>query len=136
MTLAQAYYNLRRKVVGDIHGEGKSPWYTRWFWWVLILGVGLVVFAIWYFAKKREAQYRAAARTAEKKAEKARLEALAERDQEKARDLREKALQADKHANEVLEKVEKTAKKRQELEASIEGAKSWEELEEIERKLP
>lgn len=136
MNIADTYYNLRRRVVGDIHGEGKSPWYTRWFWWVIIIGVALVVFAVWFFAKKREARYRALARTSEMEAEKARLKAEGARDEAEANELQKKAEIAEKRAEYAEQKISETAEKRKKLEASIKGAKSWEELEKIESRLP
>jgi hypothetical protein len=128
-TLADTYAKIRAKVIGD----DKSPWYTRWIWWIVIAVAAVLVFTIWYFAKKSEARLKAAGITADAKAKAAETKALNARDRDDAAELEHEAKVARQKADMVLAKVEESSKKRKKLEASIKGASSWEELDALEK---
>ena len=128
MTLATTYAKIRAKVVGD----AKSPWYTRWIWWAIAAGSAALIFTVWYFAKKSEARLKAAGITADVKARAAETKALNARDRDDAAELGREASAARQKADMVLAKVRESSEKRKKLEASIKGASSWTELEELE----
>lgn len=131
MNIAHTYAKVRAKVSGD----NKAPWYTRWVWWLVIAGAFFAVVFVWWLAKRREGTTRAQARVAQDQAEKARLDVLEEKDQQKAAELEQRAKEAEARAAELAKRVEESAKERQLVENAIKGATSFEELDAIEKEL-
>lgn len=115
--------------------KDNAPVWTKWFWWLLAIGVVLVVFTVWYLAKRREAGIRAQAKLAKKEALAARLEAQSEHDMERASQLRDRARLAEATAANLAREVEQSAKIRSRVEAALKGASSFEELDKIEKEL-
>ena len=115
--------------------KDNAPVWTRWFWWLLAIGIVLLVFTVWYFAKRREAGVRAQAKLAEKEALAARLEAQSERDVARAAELRDRARLAEAKAADLAAEVEATAQARRRVEAALKGASSFDELDKIEKEL-
>jgi flagellar biosynthesis/type III secretory pathway M-ring protein FliF/YscJ len=129
MSVASSYAKIRSKVAGD----DKAPWYTRWVWWIVIACAFGVVVLVWWISKRREADVRARAKLAKEEATKARLEALEEKDKEKAKILEKKAADAEKRVVWLERRVEESAAARREVEDAIKGATSWEELDAIDK---
>ena len=128
MALSDTYVEAKKKAA-------ENPWYTKWVWWVLAASLGVLVFALWSMAKKQEAKAAAAHIVAEEKVVAAKLAVRAEQDRAKAVELTAVAREAQAEEAMLRADMLKTADERKKLEAAIKGAKSWDELEKLEKEV-
>lgn len=125
------FLTVRRKVIGD----ATAPWYTRW-WWAIVLAVLFLAVGItWFVLAKKEARLKAKGRTAADAIKRAQIKAEGAASKEEANRYHREAVEKAKKAADIHEELEAAAARRKSIAAAIKGADSWEELEQLEQEV-